>query len=222
MEESAVPHDVVATQTLGPRRQVKSCAECGQRFGIDAAFCPFDGSKLGLGPFEAPVDPLIGTTIGGRYEVRGLLGEGGMGTVYEVRHKMLGRAFAMKLLRRDVAREPDLAARFIHEAKATGSLRHPHIVSITDFGQLADTTPFFVMEMLVGQTLADLIKAGPLEARRASQILMQVASALGAAHEAGVVHRDLKPENVFLVEGARGAPGSGADVRVVDFGAAKI
>jgi serine/threonine protein kinase len=223
MEDSAPTHDTVVNRTLDLRRQVRACPECKQHFGVDATFCPFDGSRLELASYDPPVDPLVGTVIDGRYEVRGLLGEGGMGTVYEVRHKALGRAFAMKLLRRDVAREPDLAARFIHEAKATGSLRHPHIVSITDFGQLADTTPFFVMEMLVGQTLADLIKAGPLEARRASQILMQVASALGAAHEAGVVHRDLKPENVFLARpnGPR-ALDAEDDVKIVDFGAAKV
>jgi serine/threonine protein kinase len=224
MEDSAVPHDVVGNKTLGPRRQAKSCVECGQRFGIDATFCPFDGSKLELAGFEPPVDPLIGTTIGGRYEVRGILGEGGMGTVYEVRHKMLGRSFAMKVLRRDVAHDPGLTERFIHEAKATASIKHPHIVSITDFGELEDATPYFVMELLVGQTLAQLIRArGPVPTARAYPVLIQIAAALGAAHEAGVVHRDLKPENVFLTR----RPGTdlldGADdVKVVDFGAAKV
>jgi serine/threonine-protein kinase len=122
-----------------------------------------------------------------------------------------------------VAREADLGWRFIHEAKATASLRHPHIVSITDFGQLADSTPFFVMEMLVGQTLAQLLKAGPLDAPRAVPILMQIASALAAAHEGGVIHRDLKPENIFLArpQGPRVSTEE-LDVKIVDFGAAKI
>jgi serine/threonine-protein kinase len=224
MEDRAVPHDVAANRTLGPRRHVKSCAECGQRFGLDATFCPFDGSKLELSGYEPPVDPLIGTTIGGRYEVQRLLGEGGMGIVYEVRHRMLGRSFAMKLLHREGARDPSLTERFVHEAKATASIKHPHIVSITDFGELEDATPYFVMELLVGQTLAQFIRAeGPVPAERAYPILIQIAAALGAAHEAGVVHRDLKPENVFLVRRA-GAdlPDAADEVKVVDFGAAKV
>ncbi len=224
MEDSAVPHEVVANRTLVPRKHVKSCAECGQRFGLDATFCPFDGSKLAWVSYAPSVDPLIGTTIAGRYEVRGLLGEGGMGTVYEVRHKMLGRSFAMKVLRRDVARDPSLTERFVHEAKATASIKHPHIVSITDFGELDDGTPYFVMELLVGQTLAHFIRTrGPVPIPRAYTILAQIAGALGAAHEAGVVHRDLKPENVFLLRRSGTDLLDGEDeVKVVDFGAAKV
>jgi eukaryotic-like serine/threonine-protein kinase len=130
----------------------------------------------------------------------------------------------MKLLRRDVARDSSLTERFIHEAKATASIKHPHIVSITDFGEIADGTPYFVMELLVGQTLSEFIRSrGPVPIARAYPILIQIAGALGAAHEAGVVHRDLKPENVFLAR----RPGTdlldGADeVKVVDFGAAKV
>ena len=222
-EDGEVPRDVVVTKTLD-LREIKSCAECGQRFGLDATFCPFDGLKLESSRVEQTVDPLLGATIDGRYEVRGLLGEGGMGVVYEVRHKMLGRSFAMKLLRRDVGRDPGLIERFIHEAKATASIKHPNIVSITDFGQLSDGTPYFIMELLLGQTLAQFIRArGPLPIDRVYPILIQIAGALGAAHEAGIVHRDLKPENVFLAR----RPGTdlldGADdVRVVDFGAAKV
>ncbi len=223
MEDSAVPRDTIVNRTADLQRQAKACPECNQHFGLDATFCPFDGTKLALAVHEPSVDPLVGTLIDGRYEVRGRLGEGGMGTVYEVRHKALGRAFAMKVLRRDVARESDLSARFIHEAKATAALRHPHIVSITDFGQLADGTPFFVMELLVGQTLADVLKPGPLSTGRAQRVLAQVASALAAAHEANIVHRDLKPENVFLARPTGPHPeGDEDDVKLVDFGAAKI
>jgi serine/threonine protein kinase len=143
----------------------------------------------------------------------------------------------MKVLRRDLAREGDLSARFIHEAKATATVKHPNVVQITDFGNLADGIPYFVMELLVGQTLGQIVKAGgPIPAGRAVRIIRQIAGALAAAHSAGIVHRDLKPDNVFLVGDARegpssGAPGHGrslamlgrdADVRVVDFGAAKI
>jgi serine/threonine protein kinase len=224
MTESAVSRSTLVDKTLLLRREVKACPDCKQRFSAEATFCPFDGAKLALSRYEAPVDPLVGTSVDGRYQVMGLLGEGGMGTVYEVRHKMLGRTFAMKVLRRDIAREEDLAARFINEAKATGSIKHPHIVSITDFGHLDDKTPYFVMEMLVGQTLAQVLKQeGALEMSRAHAILLQLSGALAQAHSSGVIHRDLKPENVFLARPAVGVTvGLEDDVRIVDFGAAKV
>ena len=208
-------------QTLDMRR-VKSCGECGQRFGLDAMFCPFDGSTLKASEFDASTDALLGKTIDARYSIEGVLGEGGMGKVYRVRHVALDRPFALKALRPDLARETDLAERFIQEAKTTAAVRHPNIVSITDFGKLPDETPYFVMELLAGQTLGHVIEAGgPLPAARAVRIIRQVAGGLGAAHAAGIVHRDLKPENVFLVGGVLGGVGAD-DVRVVDFGAAKI
>ncbi len=207
--------------TLDMRRG-KQCADCGQRFGQDAMFCPFDGAALASSEWSDPTDPLIGQTVEGRYTVGKIVGEGGMGKVYEVRHLALDRAFAMKALRADLAREGDLSERFIQEAKTTASVRHPNIVSITDFGRLPDGVPYFVMELLVGETLAKVLKAGgPIPAARAVRIIRQVAGALGAAHAAGIVHRDMKPENVFLVGGLAGGVPSD-DVRVVDFGAAKI
>jgi tRNA A-37 threonylcarbamoyl transferase component Bud32 len=209
--------------TVDRRREIKRCPSCGQRFSREAAFCPFDGVKLEDSLFDPSGDALVGQVVDGRYEVIGVVGEGGMGRVYEVRHAALERTFAMKVLRRELAREEDLAERFIREAKATASVKHPNVVQITDFGRLPDGIPYFVMELLVGQTLAEIIKAhGPVPAARAVRILRKVAGAVGAAHEAGVVHRDLKPENVFLVDGGRSLAASGADVRVVDFGAAKI
>jgi serine/threonine protein kinase len=209
-------------KTVDIRREMRLCPECGKRFSRDAAFCPFDGVKLQLSVYDPMGDPLIGATVDERYEVEELLGEGGMGRVYRVRHASLDRPFAMKVLRRELARDEELCARFIQEAKATGSIQHPHVVHITDFGRLPDGLPYFVMELLVGETLAQVIHAGgPIPAGRAARILVQVAGALGAAHAANVVHRDLKPENVFLVGGVEGGVASD-DVRVVDFGAAKI
>jgi serine/threonine protein kinase len=211
-----------ARNTLDIRREIKRCATCGKRFAREAVFCPFDGEKLATGRFDLMRDPLLGVLVDGRYEVVELLGEGGMGLVYEVRHVSLDRRFAMKVLRRELAREEELASRFIDEAKATAVVRHAHVVQITDFGRLPDATPYFVMELLTGSTLGEVIKSGgPIPAARAVRIVEQVASALAAAHAAGVVHRDLKPENVFLVGGVRGGQASD-DVRIVDFGAAKI
>ena len=220
-------------KTLDVRREIRRCPTCERRFSRDAVFCPYEGTKLEVSAFDPLGDPLIGTTVEGRYEVLEVLGEGGMGRVYKVRHVALQRAFALKALRRDLARDEDLGERFIHEAKATASVKHPNVVQITDFGRLPGGTPYFVMELLSGHTLGEVIKAGgPIPAGRAVRIIRQVAGALGAAHEAGVVHRDLKPDNVFLVGASASEPSErgrasamlsdSPDLRVVDFGAAKI
>ena len=209
-------------QTIDMPLGSRECPECGQRFSRDGVFCPFDGTRLEGTSVSISIDPLMGSTIDGRYEVIELLGEGGMGRVYSVLHVGLGRLFALKALRRELAKDEELSQRFIREAKAMAAVRHPHIVEITDFGRLPDGVPYFVMEMLVGETLSQLIKRqGFVPVPRGIAILEQVASALVAAHEAGVVHRDLKPENVFLVGSAAGQDATD-DVRVVDFGAAKI
>ena len=203
--------------------EVKRCPECGTGFGMEAAFCPFDGIALKASTWDPTRDPLTGTIIDQRYEVIAPLGEGGMGTVYKVRHVTLDRMFAMKVLRRDLAADRGLAARFLQEARATAAIRHPAVVAISDFGSLADGTPYFVMDLLVGETLATRMRArGLLSPREASIIARKLADALSAAHAANVVHRDLKPENVFLVRSATSKGGIDEDVRIVDFGAAKI
>ena len=203
-------------------QQVKRCPECGTGFGREAAFCPFDGIPLRASTWDPTRDPLTDTVIDHRYEVIEPLGEGGMGTVYKVRHTTLDRLFAMKVLRRDLAADPGLAARFLQEARATAAIRHSSVVAINDFGELDDGAPYFVMELLVGETLATRMRArGLLSPRDAGTIACKLAGALGAAHAANVVHRDLKPENVFLV-GAAAGKSAIDEVRVVDFGAAKI
>ena len=202
--------------------QVKRCPECGTGFGREAAFCPFDGIALKAGTWDPTRDPLTDTIIDHRYEVLAPLGEGGMGTVYKVRHTTLDRMFAMKVLRRDLAADAMLAARFLQEARATAAVRHSSVVAINDFGELDDGAPYFVMELLVGETLATRMRArGLLAPREAASIACKLADALGAAHAANVVHRDLKPENVFLV-GVSAGRSAADEVRIVDFGAAKI
>ena len=203
------------------KREIKRCTDCDQRFGPEATFCPFDGTVLRVANWDPSGDALLGIVVEGRYEVCSVLGEGGMGTVYKVRHTALERHFAMKVLRKDLACEADLAGRFIQEARATASIKHPNVVAITDFGHLPDETPYFVMELLGGQPLSAAIRAaGVMDPAQAVKILLKIAAGLGAAHDAGIVHRDLKPENVFLVPGATG--GLVDDVRIVDFGAAKV
>jgi predicted Ser/Thr protein kinase len=194
------------------------CPSCRSRFTAEAArFCPFDGEALEEGPAEVAVDPLIGQTVDDRYVVVRVLGEGGMGTVYEVRHASLDRPFAMKVLRLDLAKEAELGARFTREARAAAAIDHPNVVQITDFGALRTGQPYFVMELLEGKALAQLLRSGPMPTDRALRILSQVAQGLEAAHQAGIIHRDLKPDNVIVLTTARGDV-----VKVVDFGLARV
>ncbi|MEO8875336.1 MAG: protein kinase [Polyangiaceae bacterium] len=201
-----------------PEHRIRQCPECGQRYSVDAQFCPFDGSKLEVQAWDPESDKLVATTIDKRYRVLAAIGEGGMGTVYKVRHVTLGRHFAMKVLRRDMARE-ELAQRFIREAKAAASVHHPGVVEITDFGRLPDKRPYFVMELLEGTSLISMMQGSrKIEIELASAITAKIARAVGAAHAMGIVHRDLKPENVFVREPRVGM----VDVKVVDFGAAMV
>ncbi|MBI4702246.1 MAG: serine/threonine protein kinase [Deltaproteobacteria bacterium] len=218
----------VGTDDPPSSRRAKRCPACGSLYSGAVAFCPFDGEPVVLEPDWNPSsDGLIGRIIADRYEVRTVLAEGGMGTAYKVRHKALGSHFAMKVLRRDLAREPDVARRLVDEARATAAIGHPNIVAVTDFGEIgakdlpdlgALRLPYFVMELLTGKSLADVIaEHGALTPKRAADIVRQVAAALAAAHEAGIVHRDLKPDNVQL---SRSEVGDEI-AKVLDFGVAK-
>jgi serine/threonine protein kinase len=207
----------------------RRCPTCQQAFSGEARFCPFDGDALEAAPDWNPAaDPLIGQVVDGRYEVTAVIGEGGMGTVYEVRHATLGRRFALKVLRRDIA-DAEHTARFIQEAKAAAAIGHPNIVAVSDFGELAvggtgpgakhaPPVPYFVMEYLSGISLAQLLRAEKtIDPARAAELVLQCASGLAAAHAAGVIHRDLKPDNVFLIRN-----GDREFVKLLDFGVAKM
>jgi len=154
--------------------------------------------------------------LGGRYRVLGALGSGGMGTVYEAEHVDIGRRMAIKILHASFNSDPELVKRFRREARAASQIGHPNIIEVTDFGTTADGCIFFVMELLHGQDLAQLMAETPqLPLERTLDIGLQICGALHAAHEARVVHRDLKPENIFLI------PRDGRDVvKVLDFGVA--
>ncbi|MDH4281969.1 MAG: serine/threonine protein kinase, partial [Myxococcales bacterium] len=164
-------------------------------------------------------DGLIGRTIDGRYRVDAVLGEGGMGLVYRVTHTRLNKPLAMKVLRRENTRDPEVIARFRREAESASGIGNQHIVDISDFGTLDDGSTYFVMECLQGVDLIDAIDvAERMPEERAVRIALQVCRALGAAHDAGIVHRDLKPENVFLVR----RDDAEDFVKVLDFGIAKV
>jgi serine/threonine-protein kinase len=150
--------------------------------------------------------------LGGRYELRGVLGRGGMAEVRDGWDIRLDRPVAVKLLYPVFTTQSDNRMRFEVEARAAAALNHPHIVSVHDSGEHAGT-PYIVMERLSGQTLADVIARGPLPQPRVRSILDDVLSALAAAHAAGILHRDIKPANILF--SALG------DTKVADFGIAK-
>jgi len=181
----------------------------------------FDDSEVSAphsGVSKAP-EGLLGQTIDHRYRVEALLGEGGMGLVYRVTHTRLNKPLAVKVLRRENTRDPEVLARFRREAESASAIGNQHIVDINDFGTLADGSTYFVMECLEGVDLIDAIDvAQRMPEERAIPIAAQLCRALGAAHDAGIIHRDLKPENVFLIR----RNDTDDFVKVLDFGIAKV
>jgi len=182
----------------------------------------------GRTPVSEAIGPVRGDVIG-QYRVHEFLGEGGMGTVFEVEHIALTRRYALKVLRTKVIeRDPGAAQKFLREARTAARVRHPNIVDVVDFGHLPDGRPYFVMELLEGQSLADLVAAGPLPAGEVVLIARQLANALAVAHDRGVVHADVTPSNVLVVDGGDvGRAGPGAivgelTVKLVDFGLAEL
>lgn len=161
-----------------------------------------------------------GQTIEGKYEILSLLGKGGMGVVYRVRQVFLNKELALKTIEKHCLNDT-VIRRFQQEAKTSFSLDHPNIIKVNDFGVLEDGSPFLVMELVNGETLADRIKrSGRLSVDETVSIFIQVCFALAYAHECGIVHRDIKPSNIMLLKGLPvGAEGS---VKIVDFGIAKF
>jgi serine/threonine protein kinase len=167
---------------------------------------------------NAPRD-LTGKTIGGKYLVRAVLGEGGMGTVFEAENLAIGRTVAVKVLHPTQARKRVAVKRFHQEARAAGAIGHPNICEVYDLGTLDDGSPYLVMERLVGETLADRIASeGGLPFDDVIDVLTQVLSGLVAAHEKGIVHRDIKPENIFLTRRVGCPPVA----KLLDFGVSKM
>jgi serine/threonine-protein kinase len=162
-------------------------------------------------------DPRLGQVLAGRYRVVEALGCGAAATVYAVERVSDGARLAAKILRVEVSRVAEMRQRFEREAKAMALIDHPNIVQVLDFGILEDRTPFLIMELLEGRSLADALDAGPLDAAHTIEIGRQILDALAYIHEAGVIHRDLKPDNVFVVDGE-----SGEVVKLVDFGIVKV
>jgi serine/threonine-protein kinase len=192
---------------------MKKCPKCGIEYPDATTLCPSDGVAL-----EQTDDPLLGRVLTGKYRVDEKLSEGGMGTVYRGTHVLMDKTVAIKVLRPSLAADEKIVARFSREARAASRITHPNAVSVTDIGETEDGIVFLVMEFLSGRTLKEVIRQeGPLPLDRVVNISRQVADALKAAHDQGVVHRDLKSDNIMLNSTA-----VGEHAKVLDFGIAKI
>ncbi|MBI2897451.1 MAG: protein kinase [Deltaproteobacteria bacterium] len=192
----APPHEVTAILSEGEREIVGRAA------------------ARALRPERIPEGPIPNT----RYSIVRPIGEGGMGVVYAAEHVDLGKMVAIKVLHREHAATRDGVARFRDEARAASAIRHPHVVEVTDFGEMQDERLFLVMEYLEGEPLASMLeREGVVDQVRALRIAQDIASGVAEAHRRGVIHRDIKPENIFLTTGAGGTP----IAKVLDFGIAK-
>lgn len=200
--------------------KTKVCLSCQKEFSDSPEICPHDGS-----PVVDRDDPrlsqssMIGKVFADKYEILGVLGEGGMSIVYKARHRYMDRVVAVKVLHDHLVSDKNAIARFEHESKAASSLSHLNIVSVHDFGMTRQDQAYFVMDCLEGPSLADLLEQkGRLAVSEALPIFLQTCDGLEHAHKKRVVHRDLKPSNLVLMKNEDGS----TVVKIVDFGIAKL
>jgi len=200
---------------------MKACSECARLYPDDAGFCPIDGREL-VSATQAPVaaadgDARVGQMMCGRYQVRRVVADGGMGRVYEALDMVDRRNVAMKVLHPDVATDSISLERFKREFEVSKLLPHSHIVEVSDFQPTHDGSYALVMEFLYGEELrATLKREQVLPPERVIRMVSQIALALDEAHARKLVHRDLKPDNVFLCQTREGD-----NVKILDFGSVK-
>ena len=188
--------------------------ECLAHFRKKLDQCPLDGAEL----TRLEGEPLVGMVVANRYVIEKCIGEGGMGRVYQARHQRVSRRFAIKILYGELAAEPKMRKRFSFEAEAASRLSHRNVISVLDFGETVTGLPYLVMDLVDGESLADLLKRdAPFERDRILHLAYQLADGLQHAHENSLVHRDFKPDNAIV------ATERGEEVpKIVDFGIAHI
>jgi serine/threonine protein kinase len=192
---------------------MKQCNICERTYGDDARVCEIDGTVLtDSGPKQ---DPLIGSSIKGRYRVLQKLGEGGMSVVYLAEQVNIERKVALKVLHGEYARDELFVRRFRQEAKLAASLNHRNVIQIYDFDQAEDGNLFIAMEYLLGKTLKGFMRADAPDIATIVHLAIQIADGLAAAHRTGVIHRDIKPENIMIVS-------QDNEVKIMDFGIARL
>ena len=193
------------------------CPSCHKDVEGNPPFCALCGAPI---PHQPGPDPLIGRTLGGKFKIVKLIGEGGMGAVY-IGEQALGqhtRKVAIKTLHAHLSRDEKIRTRFQREVGTLATLEHPNTVQVFDFGTTEDGVLYIVMEFVLGRSIADVLeKEGPMKAPRVEKILEQIVGSLAEAHGKGIIHRDLKPDNIILTDRA----GQKDFVKVLDFGIAK-
>jgi tRNA A-37 threonylcarbamoyl transferase component Bud32 len=192
------------------------CNTCGNENVDGARFCATCGAVLAVA--EPVENTLVGQVVGGRYHVKRVLGEGGMGIVYEAEQQMGNavRKVALKTLHAHLSHDPSVSQRFHRECGTIAQLEHPNTIRVYDFGATADGTLYIAMEFVAGKALTAAIEEGPMDPARVVKIVRQIAGSLDEAHAQGVIHRDLKPDNVVLTQRA----GEKDVVKLLDFGIA--
>ena len=191
------------------------CGKCGALASDDVSACVACGGKVVA--MRAPEDVLIGRVLDDRFEIRSLLGVGGMGAVYRAYQRSTDREVAIKIIDPRQMSDVNAVRRFLCEAKLASQLAHPNTVSVFDFGQSADGYLYLVMELVKGRTLSEILRERPLGLDSAVRIAEQLCDALEVAHAQSIIHRDLKPANVMVLDDP---PGRDL-VKVLDFGIAK-
>jgi eukaryotic-like serine/threonine-protein kinase len=199
-----------APAELEPSETFDECPECGTCYDPGSGQCPRDKTDLRV--------TSLPRLLVRRYRLDRLRGRGGMGAVYEALDTALERRVAVKVIREELVGKAEAAVRFQREARAAASFAHPNVVTVYDFGVVADTRAFLVMELLEGRVMRDEMKrAGRLPVARVRNVMRGVCAAVEAAHRRQLVHGDLKPENIFLVRGE-----AGETAKVLDFGIARF
>jgi len=187
------------------------CPHCGERHDKTEDFCPSTEREV-LDHYK-----LLGNLLDEKYEIERVIGQGGMGVVYQARHLLIERKLAVKVLSSEIATKPEIVKRFYNEARTAANIGHDHIIEITDMG-IYGKSPYIVMEYLEGTSLSGFMEGKVLSVDDAVGIIMQVLHALEAVHTKDVVHRDLKPDNIFLIR----KPGTKKFVKILDFGISKL
>jgi tRNA A-37 threonylcarbamoyl transferase component Bud32 len=192
---------------------MRTCPKCKTKFPMNVTFCLNDGT-----PLLEPGELTEGMVVSGKYKIIAKTGQADMSTLYKALHLRLDEVRALKVMNAELARDPLFLKRFEQEALLTRKLQHPNVLRVDDIEETEDGRPFMVMEYIEGKTLKEVIKEeGPLAAWRVCAIARQVASALDAAHQLGMIHRDIKPDNIELVQ----TP-TGEQAKVLEFGVAKM
>lgn len=206
------------TRVMERRAKMMQCQQCGARYPDNYLFCGVDGQRLEQ---VQEADPLLGHVIAGAYRIQQVLGSGGYGVVYLAAHERLPMKVAVKILARRRAQDAVAVARFKREVETEAVVRHPNVVKVIDYGHDAFAGYFIVMEYFDGEDLGARLEEGRIpHVLDTFEIIEQAGSALGAAHELGIVHRDVKADNVFLVKDA--SRPQGFAVKLLDFGVAKL